>query len=250
MLSATATRSSVPSAPATSGWASPTADERGRRAGRRRAPLLVVGALILTGCLGPVAGLYPPSEHETAPVVWVVDHGWHTGLVVRAADLPGDLWPERADFPNVRFLEVAWGDRDFYVAPRGTSGLALRAALISQGSVLHVVGFSEPVRAYFAGQEVIAVTLSRRGFEALARFVDAAHARAGAARATRLAPGLYGDSGFYPAGGRYSLLNTCNTWIAAALREAGAPITPLWAATAGGVLRQVRSFGRVVPPGL
>jgi uncharacterized protein (TIGR02117 family) len=182
--------------------------------------------------------------------VWIVDHGWHTGLVVRAADLPGDLWPEREDFPGARFLEVAWGDRDFYVAPRGTSGLALRAALVSQGSVLHVVGFREPVRAYFPAQEVIEVTLSRAGFEALARFVDATHARAGALRAARLAPGLYGESGFYAASGRYSLLNTCNTWSAAALREAGAPITPLWAATAGGVLRQARSFGRVVPSGL
>jgi uncharacterized protein (TIGR02117 family) len=247
MLPATATPSSAPSAPATSDWASPTADGRGRRASRRRARCLVVGALALTGCLGPVAGLYPPSEPETAPVVWIVDHGWHTGLVVRVADLPGDLWPERADFPGARFLEVAWGDRDFYVAPRGTSGLAVRAALLSRGSVLHVVGFREPVSVAFPAQEVIAVTLSRRGFAELARFVDATHDRGGASRGARLAPGLYGDGGFYPARGRYSLLNTCNTWIATALREAGAPITPQWAATAGGVLRQVRSFGRVVP---
>jgi uncharacterized protein (TIGR02117 family) len=176
-----------------------------------------------------------------------VDHGWHTGLVVRVADLPGDLWPERADFPGARFLEVAWGDRDFYVAPRGTSGLAMRAALVSRGSVLHVVGFREPVSVAFPAREVIAVTLSRRGFAELARFVDATHDRGGASRGARLAPGLYGDGGFYPARGRYSLLNTCNTWIATALREAGAPITPQWAATAGGVLRQVRSFGRVVP---
>jgi uncharacterized protein (TIGR02117 family) len=205
---------------------------------------------VLTGCLGPVAGLYPPAEHAAAPVVWIVDHGWHTGLVIRAADLPAELWPERADVPGARFLEVAWGDRDFYLAPQGTSGLALRAALVSRGSVLHVAGFSEPVSVSFPAQEVIEVTLSRRGFEALARFIDATHARGGAARATRLAPGLYGDSRFYPAGGRYGLLNTCNTWIASALREAGVPITPLWAATAGGLLRQVRSFGRVVQSGL
>jgi uncharacterized protein (TIGR02117 family) len=205
---------------------------------------------VLTGCLGPIGELYPPSTREAAPVVWIVDHGWHTGLVVRAADLSGDLWPERADFPGARFLEVAWGDRDFYAAPSGTSGLALRAALVSRGSVLHVVGFGEPVTAYFRDREVIEVTLSRRGFEALAQFVDAAHARDGAPRATRLGPGLYGDSGFYPAGGRYSLVNTCNTWIASALRAAGAPITPLWAASAGGVLRQVRPLGRLVQSGL
>jgi len=215
-----------------------------------RAVLLAAGVLALTGCLGPVADLYPPPAAEAARLVWIVDHGWHTSLVVRTADLVGEAWPERRDFPEARFLEVAWGDRDFYVAPRGTSGLAVRAAVVSRGSVLHVVGFGEPVSAYFPAQEIVEVALSPRGFAALVRFIDATHARDGARRAPRLARGLYGDSGFYPAGGRYSLLNTCNTWIAAALRAAGAPITPLWASTAGGVLRQVRSFGRVVQSGL
>jgi uncharacterized protein (TIGR02117 family) len=176
--------------------------------------------------------------------VWIVDHGWHTGLVVRVDDIPDGLWPERADFPGARFLEVAWGDQDFYAAPEGTLGLALRAVFASKGSVLHVVGFSAPVARYFAASEVIEVTLSRPGFEALVRFIDAAHAREAGRRATRVAPGLYGDSGFYPAGGRYSLLTTCNTWIASALRAAGCPVTPLWAATPGGVLVQVRRLGR------
>ena len=196
------------------------------------------------GCLGPVEALYPPRAGEPVHPVWVVDHGWHTGLVVRADDVPPGFWPERADFPGARYLEVAWGDRDFYAAPRGTFVLALRAAFASRGSVVHVVGFAEPAERYFAGSEVVEVALSRAGVETLARFIDAAHARPAAGRAARLGPGLYGASGFYPATARYGLLNTCNTWIASALRAAGCPITPLWAVTAGGVLRQVRPLGR------
>jgi uncharacterized protein (TIGR02117 family) len=173
-----------------------------------------------------------------------VDHGWHTGLVVRADDVPVGLWPERADFPGARYLEVAWGDREFYMAPHGTLGLALKAAVVSRGSVLHVVGLAEPPARYFAGREVVEVELSEPGVAALAAFVDAAHARGAAPRAPRLAPGLYGDSAFYPSAARYSLVNTCNTWIAAALRAAGCPVTPAWALTAGEVLRQVRALGR------
>jgi uncharacterized protein (TIGR02117 family) len=182
-------------------------------------------------------------------VVWVVGHGWHTGLVVREADVPAGLWPERADFPGARFLEVAWGDREFYVAPRGTLALALKAAFRSRGSVLHVAGFDAPPARSFEGSEVVELVLSREGFDRLARFIDDGHARGGARRAPRLAPGLYGASAFYPATGRYSLLNTCNTWIAAALRAAGCPVTPFWAATASGLLAQVRPLGRVLQPG-
>jgi len=205
--------------------------------------------LTVAGCLGPMADRYPPDPQSPARVVWVVDHGWHTSLVVRAADVAGDGWPERVDFASARFLEVAWGDRDFYTAPRGTLALALRAAVASRGSVLHVAGFSEAVARYFPEREIVEVALSLRGFDALVQFVDDAHARGGARRAPRLQPGLYGDSGFYPARARYSLLNTCNTWIASALRAAGLPITPLWAATTGGVLVQVRPLGRVLQPG-
>jgi uncharacterized protein (TIGR02117 family) len=208
---------------------------------------LLALVLAAAACLGPVQRLYPPRAGEPVHEVWVVDHGWHTALVLRAGDVPAGLWPERADFAGARYLEVAWGDRDFYTAPRGTLGLALRAAFASQGSVLHVVGFAEPVSRYFAGGEVVEIALSRPGLEALVRFIDAAHARGGAERAPRLAGGLYGDSGFYPAAAPYHLFSTCNTWIASALRAAGAPITPLWAVTAGGVLRQVRPLGRPTP---
>jgi uncharacterized protein (TIGR02117 family) len=204
--------------------------------------LLLLAVLGLAGCLGPVAGLYPPPPQEPAVPVWVVDHGWHTSLVVRAADVPAGLWPEREDFGEARFLEVAWGDGDFYRAPRGTLGLALRAALASRGSVLHVVGFSQPVDVYFAGSKV-ELALSSRGFEALARFVDGSFAREDG-RAARLGPGLYGESGFYASGLRYGALDTCNTWVAAALRAAGCPITPFWAVTAGGVMVQVRPLDR------
>jgi uncharacterized protein (TIGR02117 family) len=216
---------------------------------RCQAGIVLVVAVIVAGCLGPVEGLYPPAPHEAGRVVWIVDHGWHAGLVVRAADVPADAWPERRDFPAARFLEVAWGDGDYYTAPEGSIGLALKAAFVSQHSVLHVVGFSLPVVEYFPASAIVEVELSRPGFDGLARFVDAAYARGGQDRAQRLGIGLYGDSAFYPATGRYSLVNTCNTWIASALREAGCPITPLWAATAGALLRQVRSFGRVVRPG-
>jgi uncharacterized protein (TIGR02117 family) len=211
--------------------------------------ILLLVALLAPGCLGPVAGLHPPPAGEEARVVWLVDHGWHTGLVLRADDVPAGLWPERRDFPAARFLEVAWGDRDFYTAPEGTLGLALKAAFASRQSVLHVVGFHAPVVEYFPASAVVELHLSRAGLAALARFVDAAHARNGGGRAPRIEAGLYGDGGFYPATGRYSLVNTCNTWIASALRAAGCPITPLWAATAGGLLRQARAFGRLVQSG-
>ena len=198
--------------------------------------LLIVAA----GCLGPVASLYPPRPGDPSTPVWVVDHGWHTGLVVERAAIPQGLWPEQEDLPPAPYLEVGWGDAAFYRAEQPGVGLAVRAALGSAGSVLHVVALPEPPERVFAGREVVEIRLSPPGVRALAQFVDESFARGERGRAPQLGPGLYGISAFYPARGRYHLLNTCNTWIADALRSAGVPITPAYAMTAGNLMWQAR----------
>jgi uncharacterized protein (TIGR02117 family) len=207
-----------------------------------RPMLAVCGALLAlaTGCLGPVASLYPPAPDAPREPVWVVDHGWHAGLVVARSSIPRGLLPEQEDFPAAHYLEVGWGDADFYRARDPGVALAIRAAFVSKASVVHVVGLPTRPQELFADRDVVEITLSRPGFEALARFVDDTFEREGYPRAAMLGSGLYGSSAFYPARGRYHLLNTCNTWIARALRAAGVPITPVYAMTAGNLMGQVR----------
>ena len=166
-------------------------------------------------------------------------------MIPRDQILPA-AWPEAARFPTARFLEVGWGDRAFYQSPDAGIVLALEASLASEGSVLHVTGLDRPPAEHFAHAEITPVVLSARGAEALARFVSRAYAHDAAGRPIDLGPGLYPGSRFYAATGRYSLVYTCNSWIAGALRAGGCPITPAWALTAGTLMFQARRCG---PPG-
>lgn len=195
---------------------------------------------VATGCLGPVASLYPPAPDAPIEPLWVIDHGWHTGLVLARSAIPRGLLPEQGDFPNAPYLEVGWGDADFYRASDPGFALAVRAAFASSASVVHVVGLSMRPDEIFAARDVVEIRLSRLGFEALVRFVDDSVDRASQHPAPQLGAGLYGASAFYPARGRYHLLSTCNTWTARALRAAGVPITPAYALTAGNLMWQVR----------
>lgn len=170
----------------------------------------------------------------------MVGHGWHSGIVIRRDQIPTEAWPEHVRFPPAPFLEVGWGDRAFYRVPDAGVGLALRAAFASGGSVLHLAGLDRPPTERFPRSEIIALELSGRGAEALARFVSGAYARDASGDPIDLGPGLYPGSRFYAAAGRYSLLYTCNSWIADALRAAGCSITPAWALTAGNLLFQAR----------
>jgi len=200
---------------------------------------------LTAGCLGPIASLYPPAPDAPVEPVWVVDHGWHTGLVLARSSIARGLLSEQDHFPAAPYLELGWGDADFYRAPDAGVWLAIRAAVFSRDSVLHVVGLPTRPETAFAAEDVVEIRLSRPGFDALARFVDGSFDRAGQPAASPQGRGLYGDSVFYPARGRYHLLNTCNTWIAEALRAAGLPITPVYAMTGGNLMWQLSRLPKI-----
>jgi len=191
--------------------------------------------------------MWPPAVDAPTEPVWVVDHGWHTGIALDRSSIPRELLPEADDFPTAPYLEVGWGDADFYRTRDAGAALAIRAAVWSRASVIHVVGLPVAPENTFAAEDIVEIRLSHDGFDALVRFVDGSFDREGRQAASRRGAGLYGDSAFYSSRDRYHLLNTCNTWTARALRAAGLAITPIYAMTAGNLMWQVRRLPRHTP---
>lgn len=207
-------------------------------------PVLLACWLLALGC----NSLAPVRTDAGSPLVCeihVVSHGWHAGIVIRRSDIPDDAWPEKRDFPNAEYLEVGWGDRDYYQARDPGLGTTLKAALWSTASVLHVVGFRGPVAGYFPHSDVVALPVTREGLARLIAFIDAAHERPDRTPLASLGSGLYGDSRYYPARGSFHLFNNCNRWTARALRAAGHDISD--SITVGGLLAQLER--RTAPAG-
>src|SRR5262249_9611928 len=187
--------------------------------------VLVIVLLGSVGCATPGPPLYPVLAREEPRYIYIVRHDWHTGLVVKYDDIDPRLWPEKDDFPDALYLEVGWGDRDFYQAARPGLGLLLQAALKSPASVLFVIGLPTTVTRYFPYADILESPLSRRGLQELVSFSHATYKRDPMGRMIRLGPGHnHQHSLFYLAEGDYSLFNTCNSWTARALQAAGLPI--------------------------
>jgi uncharacterized protein (TIGR02117 family) len=185
----------------------------------------------------PVGG-----EAKNARTVFIVHDAWHAAIVIRKMDIPTVVLPELRDFPSAEYLEFSWGDRDYFPAPDGGLGLALKAAFWSSGSVLHVVGFKDAVENVYPGADIIAITLSEEGFQRLIKFISETFSRPHSPAPAEARPGLFSNGRFYSAEGKFSLLRTCNTWVAEALSTAGLPINPGYVITAGNLGNQVRSF--------
>lgn len=206
--------------------------------------LLVAAAHGLTGCAAPVRSLFPPPAGQPTRTVYVVSHGWHTGLVMERADLTDADWARA--FPMAEALEVGWGDAAFYPADRPGLWMTIKAALWPTPSVLHVVGFNGPLTNRFPHQEIIRIKLSEPGFDRLRRHVETSFARDAAGQLQPAGPGLSDDSRFYQARDKFFFPRMCNRWVARGLRAAGCPIQPWRVITAGHVMKPARRFGQLI----
>jgi hypothetical protein len=213
-----------------------------RTAGGIQQIAFVAAALLgAAACAGPAKSLYPPRAGETHRTVYVINHGaLHTGLAVKRADIPRRVWPESRDYSGFKYLEVGWGDDDGYRKTL-TSGIALKALAGSKRTVLLSDGF-DTLLAKLENPKfaIVAVDLSAGGFARLCQHIEQTYALNAAGQPIRL------GKGWYRARGTYSAFNTCNTWVASALRKAGCPITPASCLTPGPLLSQTRKFGRVL----
>jgi uncharacterized protein (TIGR02117 family) len=220
---------------------------------------LGLGLLILAGLLAIATiatarwgdrSLWPPAPGAPTTEVFVVSHGYHSGIIVsrqslvdvasrRGLDALGQI---AARFASFNWLEIGWGEERFYrevpTIEFVTAGLAARALLQpGNASVLHVVGFENNPRAAFANSDLVRLDLSDAGFERLADKLDASFARDGAsALPLELGPGLFSTSLFFRANGSFHLFNVCNHWTAGLIDAAGVPTAPVPATLPVGLL--------------
>lgn len=208
--------------------------------------VLAVISVMLSACASPTAGLFPPGPDEPTKAIYLVSHGWHAGLVIRRADIPPKIWPQANEFPGAEYLEVGWGDKDYYMTPGAGFGTILKAGLLPTASVLHVVGFSGQVAGSFPNSEVVRIDLSAAGFRRLCVYLENSYALGPAGLSQPLGPSLYGDGHFYLSRETYHAFNTCNAWTARALRTAGCPIRPAANLGVDTLMTNAAKFGTVI----
>ncbi|HEX8340990.1 MAG TPA: DUF2459 domain-containing protein [Tepidisphaeraceae bacterium] len=218
----------------------------GRTCGRRCTALLSVLAAV-GGCVSADPSLYPRGTGQAPADLVVLDNHWHTALIFACADLPEPMRRDLQLFEGRRYVAIGWGDGDFYRADAVTSGMIPQAMFYSRGSVLLVIGFDgEPEDTF--GDDVHRIPASRDGLLRAIAHVQRSFAHDNEGRVLDGGAGP-DESRFYIANGRYGWNHTCNHWTAAALREAGLPVTPVYAATAGNLAFQIRQLPGVTTSG-
>lgn len=172
--------------------------------------------------------------------IYVVNHGWHTGFLLPASDLNNELPEIAARFNTAQWLEIGWGDRGFYQAPEITTGLTIQAIFWPTQSVLHIVAVTREPTKYFSGSDLEIIHLKPRQYALLLEFISSSFFKDKSGKTVALTHGIYGDSQFYKAVGKYFLFNTCNKWTAKGLQSAGVEINSATIFTAGSVMKKIK----------
>ena len=207
---------------------------------------LISISLLLVACVSAPEGLFPPGPDDPIRTIYLVRHGWHAGIVVNRSDIPPGTWPQHNEFPEAEYLEVGWGDRDYYMALEPGLGTMFKAGLMPTDSVLHVVGFRGSVTDYFPHSEVIRIKLSEAGFQRLCNYIEDSYAPGEAGPSQPLGPSLYGEGQFFLSRETYHAFNTCNAWTARALRDAGVSISPATNIRVETLMNNAAIFGTVI----
>ena len=205
-------------------------------------PFVIV--ILVNGCAVQPNALFPPQEDEEKKIIFLVNHGWHAGIVVKRSDIMYSDWPKPDVFADMDYVEIGWGDRAYYTSPDPGSGLAAKALLLPTSSVVHLVGFRGQPENYFPYSEIVKLQLSVPGFEKMIRCISKSFSRDKSGSAVALGYGNYGTSQFYASEETYHLFKTCNTWTETILRSAGCPVNS--SITVNGLMSQVRRFGEVI----
>lgn len=207
-------------------------------------PFVLLLALLLSACsprpLTQEPAFGPPEL--ALHTIYVVNHGWHTGLVLPTQQLGESLPALKQRFPYSPYIEFGWGDQDFYQAKNITTGLVLRALFWPTDSVIHAVAVPTQVTQHFIASDVIELCLTQAEMKSLIKFVENSFERDQQGQLRTLTKGIYGNSQFYQGVGNYYLMNTCNSWTAKGLQNAGLAISPSFKLSAASVMNKLEAL--------
>lgn len=151
--------------------------------------------------------------------VFVIQQELHTGIVFRKASVNPAIWPDIEEFKNFKWIDVGWGDLDFYQAPDNNAFLALKAIAVPTSSVLRVDGFQISPEAYYGNYPKLKFCFTREQFDRICLAIYQTYFRDNEGKVIETGSS-YGLK-FYKANGKYHLMNTCNTWVAKIFSTAG-----------------------------
>lgn len=169
---------------------------------------------------------YITTNNNSKYTIYLVKYRWHTGIVFNKNAIDTTIWRESNDFSNCKYLDIGWGDKDFYIHRGFDLGLAIKALFYPTPSVLRIEALEFQLADYIKFSDAaLKIKIDSCGFNNLLRFIHNTYKHDAKNKPEIVTSRNNGMVKFYKAKGKYSIFNTCNTWAAKGLNKAGIKIS-------------------------
>lgn len=185
------------------------------------------------------------SSEQHPFTVYILNQCWHTGIVLKVSDISENDLPEVKTFTGNQYIDIGWGDEEYYRIPGFDLPLALRALLSPSSSALKIRTLNIPIETYYETfTYCIAFHLTGDEFRTLCKYIGDTFMRNGSK--STLLENRGNIVYFYKAVGDYHLFNTCNTWVADALENSGIPVSTSMIISGSDLFNSIKDYGKVL----
>lgn len=194
---------------------------------------IILGIIVVYALLGyllPFIEVPAKDDGEKKEIpIYIYTNGVHTDIVMPVKNELHD-WSTKIPFNNTKsrrsdyqFVGIGWGDKGFYLDTPTWADLkfstAFNAAFWLSESAMHCSYYTKMTVA----DDCKMMMISKSQYKDLVKFVDEKFDKDSNGNYILIpTDAVYSDNdAFYDAKGKYSFLNTCNTWANDALKAAG-----------------------------
>lgn len=212
---------------------------------------VIVGIIVIYALLGyllPFIEVSAKDDGQKKEIpIYIYTNGVHTDIVMPVKNDIQD-WGAKIPFSNIKskqtdyqYVGIGWGDKGFYLDTPTWDDLkfstAFKAAFWLSESAMHSTYYKNMTE----GSDCKMIMISRNQYKNLVHFVEAKFDTDQNGQFMVIPTNaVYGDhDAFYDAKGKYSFLNTCNTWANDALKAAGQKAA-LWTPSDFGIFQHYK----------
>ncbi len=161
-------------------------------------------------------------QDDSLHTIYLIKQSWHTAIVFHTEDIDTTILPEVKYFSNAELIDIGWGDEAFYQHPDFDWDLAYQALFYGNPSTIRMEGIFISMLQYFNISEIVVeLKINDEQLKILLNYISDTIWRDENDSSKILSTQYLSRIYFFKANGSYHLFNTCNTWLANGLEQAG-----------------------------
>ncbi|KAB2841727.1 MAG: DUF2459 domain-containing protein [Melioribacteraceae bacterium] len=179
--------------------------------------------------------------------VYLVKNNLHTGILFSVSEKLIENIPAVKNFSDYNFVDIGWGDEDFYQHPDPDILLGAKAILVPTNSVIRIEGKNSEINKIAERSDFcIKFNLTDEQLKKLCEFINFSFLKDEHKNFIATSQNDNNRIIFYKSGLKYHLFNTCNTWIAEAFENSGFDVSSSGVITAENLFEELSPFGIIL----